>query len=218
MSSRQFPCPSCHAVLRTAASTPANALIRCPKCDERFRTPDPAEDGEQGITSAEAKTAPRAAHSPATAPEDDAAVLRKIRRPAPRPPTVLWLIFGSVAAGFLLFVALGIAASVWLVRSSTPPPAPPSGQFVPPPPGAPPPAPAPAAQASTAPEWLAQGNRCMKQGDLDGAINAFTRAIELDPRLAAAYTNRGLARSYKGDYDAGIADCTKSIELDPTVG
>ena len=53
------------------------------------------------------------------------------------------------------------------------------------------------------------------QGDVDGAIADFTRAIELYPKYSTAYTNRGLAKKNKGDLNGAIADCTRAIELDP---
>ena len=41
--------------------------------------------------------------------------------------------------------------------------------------------------------------------------------IELDPKLALAYSNRAAAYRNKGDYDRAIADATKAIELDPEI-
>src|SRR5579884_2293012 len=44
------------------------------------------------------------------------------------------------------------------------------------------------------------------QGDVDGAISEFTRAIALDPTCASSFTNRGAARAMTGDLDGAIAD------------
>jgi tetratricopeptide (TPR) repeat protein len=53
------------------------------------------------------------------------------------------------------------------------------------------------------------------QGDLDGAIADFTKALEHNPRDASAYMNRGTARSARGDQDGAIADTTKALEHNP---
>ena len=54
-----------------------------------------------------------------------------------------------------------------------------------------------------------------EQDGFDRAILDFTEAIRLDPRLAAAYHNRGNAWHAKADYDKAIADYTEAIRLDP---
>ncbi len=48
------------------------------------------------------------------------------------------------------------------------------------------------------------------------AINAYTRAIALDPNYANAYNNRGSAYSDLKQYQQAIADYTHAIELAPT--
>ncbi|MBI5187448.1 MAG: tetratricopeptide repeat protein [Nitrospinae bacterium] len=47
------------------------------------------------------------------------------------------------------------------------------------------------------------------------AVDACTRAIELDPKDASAYNNRGNAYSDLKRYDEAIRDYGKAIELDP---
>jgi len=47
------------------------------------------------------------------------------------------------------------------------------------------------------------------------AIADYDKAIELDPKLAAAYNGRGNAWYVKREYDQAIADYDKAIELDP---
>jgi tetratricopeptide (TPR) repeat protein len=55
-----------------------------------------------------------------------------------------------------------------------------------------------------------------KNGDLDGAIADFNRAIELDPKDDAPYFNRAQAKKLKNDNAGAIADYTKAIELGST--
>src|SRR6266545_3733493 len=54
-----------------------------------------------------------------------------------------------------------------------------------------------------------------KEGDLDGAIADFDRAIKLNPKDVAPYYNRAQARRLKKDADGAIADYTRAIELKP---
>ena len=67
----------------------------------------------------------------------------------------------------------------------------------------------------TAREICNSGFAKQMKGDLDGAIVDFSKAIELDPKLAVAYHNRGTAKRIMGDLDGAIADSSKAIELDP---
>ena len=53
------------------------------------------------------------------------------------------------------------------------------------------------------------------KGELDKAIADFSKAIEIDPKSAIAYNNRGWAYEGKKDYDRAIADYSKAIEIDP---
>uniref|UniRef100_UPI0035A1D314 tetratricopeptide repeat protein n=1 Tax=Prevotella heparinolytica TaxID=28113 RepID=UPI0035A1D314 len=45
------------------------------------------------------------------------------------------------------------------------------------------------------------------------AIDDYTKAIQLNPDLAEAYYNRGLARIYANSKAAGIEDLSKAGEL-----
>ena len=55
-----------------------------------------------------------------------------------------------------------------------------------------------------------------KEGDLDGAIADFTRAIELNPKDDAPYYNRAQAKWLKKDAADAVADYTRAIELGST--
>jgi tetratricopeptide (TPR) repeat protein len=55
-----------------------------------------------------------------------------------------------------------------------------------------------------------------KNGDLDGAIADFDRAIKADPQDDAPYYNRAQAKRLKKDTAGAIADYTRAIELGST--
>lgn len=51
------------------------------------------------------------------------------------------------------------------------------------------------------------------KGDLDGALIAYNRAIELDPKSAPAYTSRASIKEKKRDFDGALSDISSAIEL-----
>jgi Flp pilus assembly protein TadD len=55
----------------------------------------------------------------------------------------------------------------------------------------------------------------MRQGHLELAVSAFTAALELDPGIAEAYGNRGLALMALGKDAEAQADLKKAMELKP---
>jgi tetratricopeptide (TPR) repeat protein len=56
----------------------------------------------------------------------------------------------------------------------------------------------------------------MIETDPHAALHELNKAIELDPIVAGAYNNRGLAYNTLGQYDAAIKDYGKAIELKPS--
>jgi len=59
------------------------------------------------------------------------------------------------------------------------------------------------------------GDARFDNGDYNGAISDYTKAIELNPKFANAFYNRGCVKRKIGDYNGAISDYTKAIELDP---
>lgn len=71
--------------------------------------------------------------------------------------------------------------------------------------------------AMTAPLWNDRGNTYSSQLRWDLAIDAYSRAIELDPSFARAYFNRGKAYAELGRYDEAITDYELAIYHDPSL-
>jgi tetratricopeptide (TPR) repeat protein len=50
------------------------------------------------------------------------------------------------------------------------------------------------------------------------AIDDYSKAIELNPKNALFWENRGISRRFRGQWDQAYADFQKAIELEPQVG
>ena len=59
------------------------------------------------------------------------------------------------------------------------------------------------------------GREKYEQGNYQGAIDDWSKAIEINPEFAAAYNNRGYAKYNLNDYQGAIADYDKAIENNP---
>ena len=64
-------------------------------------------------------------------------------------------------------------------------------------------------------DWFYKGFTEYNQHKHAEAIESWTTAIELDPKNALAYSNRGAAYINLKKNEKAIEDCTKAIELDP---
>jgi tetratricopeptide (TPR) repeat protein/tRNA A-37 threonylcarbamoyl transferase component Bud32 len=70
-------------------------------------------------------------------------------------------------------------------------------------------------QPETAKAYTNRGLARQAKKDLDGAIQNYSQAIQIDPKWVDAYINRGNARKYKGDLTGAIQDYDQAIALDP---
>lgn len=63
--------------------------------------------------------------------------------------------------------------------------------------------------------YLKMGCNFLHTGEHELAINAFTKAIELDPVNALAYDYRGIAHGKNYEWNESIADCSRAINIEP---
>ncbi len=68
-------------------------------------------------------------------------------------------------------------------------------------------------EPKTASEYLDRGCDKDDKRDSKGAIEDYTKAIELDPNYAEAYANRGCAKEELDDKEGAIADWQKAADL-----
>ena len=69
--------------------------------------------------------------------------------------------------------------------------------------------------AQTAEEYLSNGNDDFRIGNFDRAIVEYTKALDINPNLAKAYNNRGVAYAQEGSLPRAIADFTMAIANNP---
>ena len=74
-----------------------------------------------------------------------------------------------------------------------------------------------AQQKKKAVELWTEAYHLHMQGDLDEAIELYSRSIDMFP-TAEAFTFRGWARSHKDEVDEAIEDCKRAIAVDPEFG
>jgi tetratricopeptide (TPR) repeat protein len=66
-------------------------------------------------------------------------------------------------------------------------------------------------------EWFEKGYARDASGDCGGAINAYNKALRVDPEFAPAYNNRGKCYTKLGSYRKAIKDFTMAISLNPAL-
>ena len=62
-----------------------------------------------------------------------------------------------------------------------------------------------------------RGNLLAQSGDLEGAIADLNKAIEIDPKYAKAYADRGIVHVMRGEETAAELDFKNCFELDKTL-
>jgi len=63
-----------------------------------------------------------------------------------------------------------------------------------------------------------EGNDLMRTEQYEGAIEKYTKAIELDSSNQVFYCNRAAAHSKLSNHYAAVEDCQRAIDMDPKYG
>eukprot|EP01034_Spumella_vulgaris_P025424 gene25424-31884_t len=69
---------------------------------------------------------------------------------------------------------------------------------------------------SAADEHHARGYQLRRGGDFLGAVEEYSRALQLDGRHFKAFFNRGFALDKLGRFDEAVADYTRAVEIEPS--
>ncbi len=72
-----------------------------------------------------------------------------------------------------------------------------------------------AVKGLSATDWFETGFKSAKSHNFKEAVDAFTKAIQLNPQFAMAYAIRGLSHYFLHNPRQAIKDCNKTIELKP---
>ena len=62
----------------------------------------------------------------------------------------------------------------------------------------------------------AKGNACMASKDFEGAVNWYSKGIEMDPSNHVLYSNRSAAYLSAGKGEEALKDADKCVELNGT--
>jgi len=64
-------------------------------------------------------------------------------------------------------------------------------------------------------KYKESGKKKSANGDQQGAIDDYTKAIYFNPNYDTAYHNKGVVKAAIGDYNGAISDYNKAIEINP---
>ena len=70
-------------------------------------------------------------------------------------------------------------------------------------------------ETANAEVWLRKGNALYEQGSYNEAVQAYNRAIMLNPQLETAWFNKGNALYMQGDYNEALLVFDRTIEINP---
>jgi len=71
-------------------------------------------------------------------------------------------------------------------------------------------------EPSTAHEWKNKGNQLFQSGEVEKAIEAYSKAIDLEPDNCIYYSNRAAAYSFNNQFDKAVEDANMAIKVDNT--
>ena len=66
-------------------------------------------------------------------------------------------------------------------------------------------------------EKIDKAFECFKKRDWNGAIDAFTSVLEIEPDNAEVYNNIALCYANSGDFEKAEKNYLKAIELNPKI-
>ncbi|MFO8112982.1 MAG: tetratricopeptide repeat protein [Desulfosalsimonadaceae bacterium] len=66
--------------------------------------------------------------------------------------------------------------------------------------------------------WFEKGALFSVYGNQDAAIDAFQKAVEIEPESAEAYFNMGVAYAEKGNYENAIRYVNEALRINPEQG
>ena len=64
-------------------------------------------------------------------------------------------------------------------------------------------------------DWLSAGNLLEQKGNYTGAVAAYNRALEIDPKDKQGWVNKGDALNLLGNYTGAVAAYNRALEIDP---